>query len=75
MGLYETLVNDMWPGRAARSGPRASLAADPSPEKVRAAFPAGDGLAVQVAASDAGFLGSLDEPGQTPRSRSDAGRC
>jgi len=43
---------------------RASLAASPSPEEVRAAFPAGDGLAVEVGANDSGFLGSLTNRGR-----------
>lgn len=40
-----------------------ALAVDPSAAEVKAAFPAGDGLAVQVGATDAEFLGSLTNGG------------
>ena len=43
---------------------RASHAASPSLEEVKAAFPAGDGLAVEVGANDSGFLGSLTNRGK-----------
>jgi outer membrane protein assembly factor BamB len=43
---------------------RASLAADPSAMEVTAAFPSGDGLAVQLGATDSGFLGSLTNHGK-----------
>jgi hypothetical protein len=41
-----------------------ALAASPSAAEVAAAFPAGDGLAVEVGSSDAGFLGSLTNNGK-----------
>jgi hypothetical protein len=41
-----------------------ALAADPTPAEVSAAFPSGDGLAVQVGASDPGFLGALTNAGK-----------